>query len=74
MSLDDGSQIFAFETTHNAMWAEDVAREQTLPVEVVPAPPHTKSMCGLALRIARAEADKLAAALDQEGIEYTVIP
>ena len=49
---------FIFETTHHAMWAEDVAREQAIQAEVVPAPPEADAKCGLALRIPEGQADE----------------
>ena len=64
------TRTFIFETTHHAMWAEDVAREQSIPAEVVPAPPEAEAKCGLALRAHQDQADKLASALNEEGIVY----
>lgn len=72
MTADEApqSRTFIFETTHHAMWAEDVAREQSIPAEVVPAPPEADAKCGLALRTLEEQADVLAGALDKEGIIY----
>ncbi|NNF25674.1 MAG: DUF3343 domain-containing protein [Gemmatimonadetes bacterium] len=67
------TRTFIFETTHHAMWAEDVAREQSIPAEVVPAPPAADAKCGLALRTPDSQADQLATALDQEGIVYKLL-
>ena len=67
------TRTFIFETTHHAMWAEDVAREQSIPAEVVPAPPAADAKCGLALRTPETQADQLAAALEQEGIVYKLL-
>jgi len=69
---ESGARTFVFKTTHHAMWAEDVARDQSIPAEVVPAPPKSEAKCGIALKIQAAGAPELAAALDQEGIVYEV--
>ena len=37
MTDESPTRTFVFETTHHAMWAEDVARDQAIPAEVVPA-------------------------------------
>lgn len=73
MSTDPGSSVFTFDTTHHAMWAEDVAREQAIDAEVVPAPPEGGARCGAALRVARRRKDELAAALGSEGIPYRIL-
>ncbi len=71
-SAESGARTFVFKTTHHAMWAEDVARDQSIEAEVVPAPPNSEAKCGIALRIQAAGAPELAAALDREGIVYEV--
>ena len=62
--------IYLFETTHQAMWAEDVAREEGIPAEVVGAPADAKAKCGLALRTAGANCQALELAMTTQGIEY----
>lgn len=64
------SAVFTFETTHLAMWAEDVARERDVPAEVVPAPPEARAKCGLALQTLPERAEELEGALRDEGIEF----
>ncbi len=66
-------RIFTFDTTHHAMWAEDVAREEDLPVEVVPAPADGEARCGAALRVADAYRQPLEAALQGEGIPHRIL-
>jgi diphthamide biosynthesis methyltransferase len=61
-----------FDTTHHAIWAEEVAEERGIPVEVVPAPAEAKASCGLALRVHGTRVDLLAAALGEEGVEYRI--
>lgn len=65
-----GSALFTFETTHLAMWAEDVARERGVPAEVVPAPPAARAKCGLALQTLVDRAEELEGAMRDEGIEF----
>ena len=66
-------RTFVFETTHHAMWAEDVAREQGIVAEVVPAPPEADAKCGLALRTQSDQSAELEAALEREGILYKLL-
>ncbi len=73
MSTDSGTSVFTFDTTHHAMWAEDVAREQAIAAEVVPAPPDGGAKCGAALRVDRRQREELAAALGSEGIPHRVL-
>lgn len=73
MTADPGSSVFTFDTTHHAMWAEDVAREQAIPAEVVPAPPDGGAKCGAALRVSAPRQDELAAALRNEGILFRIL-
>jgi Protein of unknown function (DUF3343) len=62
--------IFTFDTTHHALWAEEVARERGVPAEVIPAPPAARARCNLALETLPEEVDALALALDAEGVPY----
>jgi hypothetical protein len=69
MSDRDGC-IYLFETTHQAMWAEDVAREGGIPAEVVGAPADAKAKCGLAIRSVGAHCRALELAMQAQGIEF----
>jgi hypothetical protein len=62
--------IFLFDTSHHALWAEEVARELGVPVEVVPAPPETGAKCDLALRTLEASVQRLVASYREEGIAF----
>jgi hypothetical protein len=64
--------IFTFDTTHHALWAEEVAAEEAIPVEVVPAPPELRARCNIALRTLPALAAGLSLALDGAGIPHLV--
>lgn len=62
--------FFVFDTTHHALWAEEVARERGIPAEVVPAPPAARARCNLALESLPEDGDRLAQALDAEGVPH----
>ncbi len=62
--------VFTFDTTHHAMWAEDVARERGIPAEVIQAPAAARAKCGLALQTLVERAEELALALEEEGVEF----
>ena len=62
--------VFTFDTTHHALWAEEVARERGIPAEVIPAPPAARARCNLALETLPDEAAALAAALEEEGVPH----
>ena len=64
------NRILVFDTTHHAMWAEEVAREQGVPVEVVPAPEGVDAKCGMALEVLPESLENLQALLNQEGIPF----
>ncbi len=61
---------FTFDTTHHALWAEEIAAEHRIPAEIVPAPPAAAARCDLALETLPEEVERLAAALDAEGVPY----
>ena len=66
------TRTYTFDTTNQAMWAEDVARERSIPAEVVQAPAEAKAKCGLALRTLLRHAPALEQALEEEGVPYAV--
>ena len=69
-ATDPGFAIFTFDTSHHALWAEEVAREHQVPAEVIPAPPASGSKCDLALRTVRERAPGLRDAFLEEGILF----
>ncbi len=62
--------LFAFDTTHMALWAEEVAREEGIPAEVVPAPPELEALCSLALETLPARAEDLKKGLEEAGVSF----
>ena len=63
--------VFLFPTTHMALWAEEVAGEAGLPVELVPAPPGAVGLCDLALETHEHLADPVTDALRGAGVDFT---
>ncbi len=62
--------MFTFDTTHHALWAEEVAGEAGIPVEVVPAPAGADARCNLALETLPGEVDRLAGELTRSGVPF----
>lgn len=66
------NRIITFDTSHHALWAEEVAKSAGVAAEVVPAPEQSDAKCGLALEVLPEGLEELLAALDREGITYRV--
>lgn len=64
------SRLFTFETTHHTLWAEEVAGEAGIPVEVVPAPPGAHARCNLALATLPEELERLGGELERAGVPF----
>jgi hypothetical protein len=64
------NRVFTFETTHHALWAEEVAQAHGVPAEVIPAPPAARARCNLALETLPEEAERLADLLAREGVPF----
>lgn len=61
---------YLFETTTFVFWAEEVARDLGIPVEVIPAPPPRGDLCGTALRVVEAATQDLETAMTDVGIPF----
>jgi hypothetical protein len=66
------NRLLIFDTTHHAMWAEEVARAEGLGAEVITAPEGTDAKCGLALEVLPEDFGRLLPALDKQGVPYRV--
>jgi len=62
--------IFTFDTTHHALWAEEIARDAAIPVDVVPAPPTAGARCDIALETLGECVEPLAELLHESGITF----
>lgn len=72
--MSAGERIFVFDTTHHALWAEELARERGIPVEVIPVPPQAGAKCDLALRTLPALLQQLDSVLRAEGVPHRLYP
>jgi hypothetical protein len=63
-------QLFTFASTHHALWAEELARDAGIPVEVVPAPPAAQARCNLALGCLPEDVERLGVRLSESGVPY----
>jgi len=63
--------ILTFDTTHHALWAEQVVAERRLGAQVVPAPAEADAKCDLAIECLAEDLPALRLALDAAGIPYT---
>lgn len=61
---------FLFDSTNAALWAEEVAGERGIPVEVVSAPADSDAKCDLALATLAARVDDLERALREAGVTF----
>lgn len=68
------AQLFTFDTTHHALWAEEVAGEAGIPAQVVPAPPGAAARCNLALETLPEEVERLGEALGGAGVPFALYP
>jgi hypothetical protein len=64
--------VFTFDTTHHALWAEEVAQEAGIPVEVIPAPPAAKARCNLALAALPEDVERLSDGLRAQGVPFGI--
>jgi hypothetical protein len=64
--------VLTFDTTHHALWAEEIARDHGLPVEVVPAPAAARAKCSLALETLPEELEGLRRLMTSEGVPHGV--
>lgn len=70
MTADEGARVrvLLFETSTHVLWAEEVAREEGIPVEVIPAPEGAHNHCGLAVRALARDFSRLVELMAEEGI------
>jgi hypothetical protein len=64
------SRILTFDTTHHALWAEQIAMEGGAGAQVIPAPADADAKCDLALEVLEEDADALERALTAAGVPY----
>lgn len=64
--------IFTFETTHHALWAEEVTRAEGIAHEVIPAPSAARAKCSIALEILAEDEAALSSALDRSSVPFRI--
>jgi hypothetical protein len=62
--------IFTFDTTHHALWGEEVARERGIPHAIVPAPPASNARCNIAIEVVEEYLGILGEALQQNRVPH----
>jgi len=65
-----GRHLFTFDSTHAALWAEEIARDNGIPAEIVPAPPGVVARCNLALEVLAEDVDRLTLDLREAGVVF----
>jgi hypothetical protein len=65
-------RVLVFETTHHALWAEEVARDLRLGAQVVPAPAASRAGCDLAIEALDEDLAALFDALRERSIVFRV--
>jgi hypothetical protein len=64
------TRLLTFDTTHHALWAEQLAHEHGLAAEPTPAPPASGALCDIALEYLPEEELQLRDVLTSAGIEF----
>ena len=64
--------IVTFDTTHHALWAEELAKEREIPHEVVSAPPAANARCSIAIEILRVDIGTFSALLKENAISSRI--
>lgn len=67
------NRTIVFDTTHYALWAEEIAKDRGIAVEIVPAPESADAKCGMALEVLAESYDKLKDELGKEGVPFKEI-
>lgn len=68
-----GRTIFLFDTTHDAMQAEEVIIDGGFWCDMVPRPPDTAAtLCGLAIEVQTADRDDVSRLLEEAGINFEI--
>jgi hypothetical protein len=68
------SRLLTFDTTHHALWAEQLAHEHGLAAEPTPAPADAGAQCDIALEFLPEEEAALLDVLRSAGILFRLWP
>ncbi|HSJ25440.1 MAG TPA: DUF3343 domain-containing protein [Longimicrobiales bacterium] len=64
--------LLTFDTTHHALWAEQLAHENALAAEPTPAPPEAGAQCDIALEYLAEEEQALTTLLEGAGVAFRI--
>lgn len=64
--VKEGDLLAVFNSAHRVMKAEQILKEQSMPILLIPAPRSLKTDCGLALRFRLDESEHILKVLEQE--------
>lgn len=67
-------RLLTFDTTHHALYAEQLAHEHGLAAEPTPAPAESGAQCDIALEFLPDEEERLMAVLREAGVEFRLWP
>lgn len=62
--------ILTFDTTHHALWAEQIAMDCSAGAQVIPAPADAEAKCDLALEILPEDVAVVVGALEKAGVVF----
>lgn len=66
--------LLTFDTTHHALWAEELLGDVGVAVELVPAPAAAAARCDLALELLERDLAGAEAALRRAGVPFRIHP
>lgn len=66
------TRLLTFDTTHHALYAEQLAHDHGLAAEPVPAPPESGALCDIALEFLPEEEARLSEVLSEAGVVFRV--
>lgn len=66
--------MITFDTTHHALWSEEIAGEHGIAVQPVPAPPEANARCSIALEVHPEDEERLLRLLREKGVSCARYP
>ncbi|MBC7087881.1 MAG: DUF3343 domain-containing protein [Tissierellales bacterium] len=70
MERDNNFLILTFDSTHHAMRAEDVLKENELSIKTIPTPRDITLSCGLAIRANILDKDKIIYLYNEKKLDF----
>jgi hypothetical protein len=66
--------VFVFDTTHHALWAEQLVLDARVAAQVIPAPADTEARCDLALECLSTDREVVERVLRGAGVPFRAYP